>query len=209
LGLKRQIVVVPMAGDHQSIDPFPAKTLEGRLVAIGRLTPSKRYDHAIRALADLKTTHPHAGLTLIGDGRERERLEQLAHDLEVANAVEFTGRIDDAAKHAAIDAADVLIGTSIREGWGLTVTEAAARGVPSVVYDIPGFRDAVIDGRTGFVVDPTPASLADGVRSIVSDEERYEQFRRNAADFADTLTFDATADGFESLLLENATGRED
>src|SRR5262249_29180649 len=92
LGLKRQIVVVPMAGDHQSIDPFPAKTLEGRLVAIGRLTPSKRYDHAIRALAELQTTHPHASLTLIGEGRDRERLEQLAHDEEVANAVVFTGR---------------------------------------------------------------------------------------------------------------------
>jgi glycosyltransferase involved in cell wall biosynthesis len=207
IGLQRQIVVVPMAGDHKSMPSFPPKTLQGHMVAIGRLTPSKRFDHAIRALAELLPSHPHASLTLVGDGRDRKRLERVAADEGVAHAVTFTGRVAEAEKHAAIDRADVLVGTSVREGWGLTVTEAAARGVPSVVYDIPGFRDAVIDGRTGIVVEPRPSALADGIRKLMGDRERYAAFQRTAASTADSLSFDATADGFESVLLENVERR--
>jgi glycosyltransferase involved in cell wall biosynthesis len=207
LGLRRRIVVVPMAGDHPSMQTFPAKPLVGRMVAIGRLTPSKRYDDAIWALAELRRDHPGGALTIVGDGRERARLQSLARDLGVEDAVTLTGRVDERAKHEAIDAADVVVGTSVREGWGLTVTEAAARGVPAVVYDIPGFRDAVVDGRTGFVVDRSPVALARGVAELVRDPLRYERIRRNAAAFADELTFDAAADGFEELLALNARRR--
>lgn len=203
IGLRRQIVVVPMAGDHASLERFPAKELAGNMVAIGRLTPSKRYDHAIRALSELTSTHPTAVLTIVGEGRDRARLEWLASSLGLADRVVFAGRIGDPEKHSVIDGADVLVGTSIREGWGLTVTEAATRGVPSVVYDIPGFRDAVVDGRTGLVVKPTPAALADGVRATVADPARYEQLRRAAAELADSLSFTATADGFEQVLADN------
>jgi glycosyltransferase involved in cell wall biosynthesis len=207
IGLRRQIVVVPMAGGHKSIDPFPDKDLVGRMVAIGRLAPSKRYDHAIRGLAELRTTHPLAELKIVGEGRDRERLERVARQEGVEDRVVFTGRVDETSKHAAIDSADVLVGTSIREGWGLTVTEAAARGVPSVVYDIPGFRDAVVNGRTGFVVPRSPGRLADGIRDLLADPARYEEMRCRAAELADSMSFDTTADGFESLLVENALRR--
>jgi glycosyltransferase involved in cell wall biosynthesis len=203
LGLNRRILVVPMAAEHESLSDFPAKPLSGQMVAIGRLTPSKRYDHAIRALASLRTTHPDASLTLIGDGRDNERLRKLAAAEGLDSDVHFAGRVSDTEKHELIDGADVLVGTSVREGWGLTVTEAAARGTPSVVYDIPGFRDAVIDRRTGRVVNPTPEDLAEGVRWLIEDPARYELVRASAAEVADTPGFDAAADGFEEILQAN------
>jgi glycosyltransferase involved in cell wall biosynthesis len=206
VGIRGRIVVVPMAGEHHSLDAFPPKELVGRMVAIGRLTPSKRYDHAVRALALLRETHPAASLTLIGEGRDRERLERLAARLGVADAVELTGRVDAATKYTLIDRADVLVGTSVREGWGLTVTEAAARGVPSVVYDIPGFRDAVVDGRTGYVTRPAPVALAGGVEALIGAPDVYRRFQRAAADFADGMSFDATASGFLDA-LEGAVSR--
>jgi glycosyltransferase involved in cell wall biosynthesis len=208
VGIRGRIVVVPMAGEHRSLESFPPKALMGRMVAIGRLTPSKRYDHAVRALAVLRETLPTASLTLIGEGRDRERLGSLAARLGVADAVDLPGRVDTAAKYALIDGADVLVGTSVREGWGLTVTEAAARGVPSVVYDIPGFRDAVVDGRTGYVTRPTPAALAERVRALMADPDAYRRFQRAAADFADGLSFDATADGFLDALTAAVSRRE-
>jgi glycosyltransferase involved in cell wall biosynthesis len=203
LGLRRRIVVVPMAGDHKSIDRFPEKLLVGRMIAIGRLTPSKRFDQTIEALAKLRHTHPEAELTIIGDGRDRSRLEAVAAAARVSSAVRFAGRVGDDEKHAAIDRADVLVGTSVREGWGLTVTEAAARGVPAVVYDIPGFRDAVVQGRTGLVVEPNPATLATGIRELMRDRDRYAAMARRAAELADSLSFDAAADGFEEVLADN------
>ena len=70
-----------MAVNTEAVAELPAKRLEGHLLAIGRLAPSKRYDHAIRALAELRRTHPRATLTIIGDGPERDRLERLAREL--------------------------------------------------------------------------------------------------------------------------------
>jgi glycosyltransferase involved in cell wall biosynthesis len=205
MGLRGNIVVAPMAVDHPGLETLPSKRLDGHMVAIGRLTPSKRYDHAIRALALLRSTNANATLTLVGDGRDLERLRRVAAAEGVSDSVVFTGRASEMEKHRVVDAADVLVGTSVREGWGLTVSEAGARGVPSVVYDIPGFRDAVIAGRTGFVVEPTPRALADSVRMLMSDRPTYDVMRHRAAAVADAMTFERTADAFEGALLALST----
>ena len=76
------------------------------------------------------------------------------------------------------------------------------RGTVSVVYDIPGFRDSVVDGRkTGVLTKPTPAALAaEGVRRCLSEPELYERLRRSARDSAATLDWERTADAFESAI---------
>ena len=69
LGSRARIDVVPMAVNTPRVERVGPKALRGRLVAVGRLAPSKRYDDAIRALARLRRTHPGATLTIIGEGR--------------------------------------------------------------------------------------------------------------------------------------------
>jgi glycogen synthase len=202
LGLTGTITVAPMAVDAASAVQLPVKTQEGRLVAIGRLAPSKRYDHAIEALAKLRVTHLHATLTLIGRGREEDRLRALAARLDVAQAVRFLGRVSEEEKIRVLDESDLLIGTSVREGWGLTVTEAAARGTAAVVYDIPGFRDAVVPDRTGLLVDPDPTALAAALRRVLDDTRLFEHLRRNAWGSVRRMSYDATADAFEGALAE-------
>lgn len=196
----REITVVPLAVDTPAVDAPPPKRRTGSLIAIGRLTPSKRYDHAIEALRELVRSHPEARLRLIGGGRDQERLVAHARSLEVLDRVEFHGRVSEEEKLRLLDDSDVLVGTSVREGWGLTVTEAAARATPSVVYDIPGFRDAVLDRRTGLVVPPSPHALAAGVAQLVDDEELYDRLRTEAWTRTKAMTHDMTADAFEAVL---------
>ena len=200
LGLRHAITIAPMAVDASRVGELGSRSRVGRLLAIGRLAPSKRYDHAIEALLQVRRDHPAASLTLVGDGRERASLEELARSLGLADAVNFAGRVSEVEKVRLIDEADILVGTSAREGWGLTVTEAAARGTASVVYDIPGFRDAVVDGRTGLVVPASPAALAQAVSGLLDDPERFDFLRRNAWQSAVGLSYDATADAFERAL---------
>jgi glycosyltransferase involved in cell wall biosynthesis len=204
VGVRGAVTIAPMAVDVPRAAARPTKSRAGRLVAIGRLTPSKRYDHAIEALALLRRAHPDASLTLIGRGRDEERLRELAARLGVESAVDFAGFVSEQEKEEILDAADVLVGTSVREGWGLTVTEAAARGTPSVVYDIAGFRDAVVPGRTGLVVEPEPAALAAGIGRLLDDEQLYERVAAGAWDSVTGLTYDATADAFASALARAA-----
>jgi glycosyltransferase involved in cell wall biosynthesis len=199
-GHRAPIDVIPLgAGPSPSVSS-PTKTLSGRLVAIGRLTPSKRFDQAITALALLRDTHPDARLDIVGTGPEHDRLAGMITGLGLTGHVTLHGRIDDAARDRLLADADAVVGTSVREGWGLTVTEAALVGTPAVVYDIPGFRDAVIDGRTGVVTSKTPAALAQGVRDLLADRPRYSRIAEAARRRARAFTWTATADAFEEAL---------
>jgi glycosyltransferase involved in cell wall biosynthesis len=202
LGIGNRITIAPMAVDAPPTVPRPAKLREGALVAIGRLAPSKRYDHAIRALAEVRASFPRASLTLIGRGREEQRLRHLAASLAVGDAVRFAGHVSEDEKTRILDRSDLLVGTSVREGWGLTVTEAAASGAPSVVYDIPGFRDAVVPDRTGLVVEPErPDALARAVVELLSDSARFDRLAAAAWESVHQLSYGATTDAFESALL--------
>jgi glycosyltransferase involved in cell wall biosynthesis len=201
MGLRGRIDVMPMAVDTPAVESLAAKALEGRLVAVGRLTPSKRYDDAIRALGILRGSHPSATLTIAGEGRDRERLERLSAELGLADAVRLPGSVSHDGKTALLTAADVLVGSSVREGWGLTVTEAARRGTPSVGYDIPGFRDSIDDGQTGLLTEPNPAALAAGLRSLIDNESLYTRLRETAWRRSLDLSWDATAAVCERAIL--------
>lgn len=198
LGLRGPIDVMPMAVNTDPVAELAPKSRLGRLLAIGRLAPSKRYGHAIEALADLRRTHPQASLTILGEGRERPRLEALATRLGLLEDVHLPGRVSEEEKTQLLTEADALVGTSAREGWGLTVTEAAVRGTPSVVYDIPGFRDSVAHDRTGLLTPPTPTALASSVRRLLDNVELFDRLRGEAWRTAQELSWERTADVFEA-----------
>lgn len=200
LGLDGPIHVVPLAVNVPALDPLPPKAPTGRLVSVGRLVPSKRHGHAIRALAELRRAVPDASLTVVGDGPLRARLERQAEELGIGDAVTLAGRVTEEEKQTLLAEADVLVGSSVREGWGLTVTEAARLGTPSVTYDIPGFRDSVVDGRTGVLTRPEPEALAVAVAALVTDPARYERVRLGAWDRWRDLDWEHTADAFERVL---------
>jgi glycosyltransferase involved in cell wall biosynthesis len=206
IGIQGEISIAPMTADIEPLSTLGEKRRTGTLIAVGRLTPSKRYDDAIAALVEVRRKLPDATLTLVGDGRCRESLQSLARSLGVEDAVRFAGRIPEAEKASLLEQADVLVGTSVREGWGLTVTEAAARGTPSVVYDIPGFRDSVVHERTGLVVRATPVALAAGVRRLLTDADLYDRLRRAAWESTRSQTSEAAVNAFEQALASAAAG---
>ena len=88
---------------------------------------------------------------IVGEGYEREALVEHIEERDAGAYVELAGRISDAALVDLYRQAWVLASTSAREGWGMTITEAAACGTPAVVTDIAGHRDAVGHGVTGFL----------------------------------------------------------
>ncbi|MGI8518890.1 MAG: glycosyltransferase [Acidimicrobiia bacterium] len=109
-----------------------------RLIAVGRLIPSKRFELAIGVLRRLRQDID-AELLIAGDGPERSRLETLARDLPVS----FLGHVSN--RHALADllrSADVLLMTSNSEGHPNAVLEAVACGIAVVATDIPGNRAA-------------------------------------------------------------------
>lgn len=125
------------------------------LLFVGRLCGSKRPDHTLHAFALLRESLPEARLWMVGDGPLRPRLQARA-----PKGVQFFGRVDEATKHRLMSEAHALVLTSVREGWGLVVDEAAALGTPTVAYDRPGLCDSVPAAR-GVLTSPTPRALAE------------------------------------------------
>lgn len=205
LGLGGPVHVIPEAVSTPVLERLPAKRPAPRLVWVARLVPSKRPGHAVRALAALRELLPEATLTLVGDGPERARIERLAAELGVADALTLTGRVGEVEKLALLRSAGVLIACSAREGWGLTVTEAGRLGTPAVAYGVPGLRDSIVDGRTGVLTPQSPEALAAAVRALVADEARYTRLRDGAWRLARDLTWDRTASAFERVLLAAAS----
>jgi glycosyltransferase involved in cell wall biosynthesis len=200
LGFESRIHVIPMAADVEPLAQLPPKQPEGRLVAVGRLVPSKRFDHAIRALAAVRARIPGATLTLIGDGPEQAALKRIANEFGVGDAIRFLGRVTEDEKRDALAEGDIVVACSVREGWGLTVTEAARVGTPAVAYDVAGLRDSIVDGRTGVLTAPSPPALAGAIVALVGDSRRYAELRHTAWERAARLSWDGTAASFMRAL---------
>ena len=148
------------------------------IVCVSRLVPRKGQDTLLHALPLVRHRVRDVALLLVGAGRYREELTALAASLGVADSVVFTGGIahDDLPAHYA--AGDVFAmpcrtrraGMDV-EGLGIVFLEASATGLPVVVGDSGGAPDAVLDGRTGFVVDGrSVGAVADRLIQLLTDD---------------------------------------
>lgn len=169
-----RITVVP-----NGIEPPPevsAKRSEvPRLAVLGRLVPHKRVEHAIEVLARLQGRWPGMRLAVVGEGWWEPELRAAAEALGVSGLVDFLGFLPDAAKHEELARAWVHLCPSVKEGWGLVVSEAGSHGVPTVGYrSSGGLRESIIDGRTGVLVDDLDELTAAVDRLLADDGLRHE-----------------------------------
>ena len=134
--------------------PDVSKESEPTVVFLGRMVESKRPHHVFEAFSLLRNEVPEARLWMIGDGPYRTALEA-RHEPNV----EFLGRVSMREREERLARAHVLVAASVREGWGLNVSEAAACGTPSIGYRTPGLVDSV-PASGGHVVDPSPEAMA-------------------------------------------------
>ena len=139
-----------------------AKESVPTVVFVGRLSANKRPEHAIRAFGLVRRQLPGAQLWVIGSGPEEARLRKIA-----GPGVTILGRVPEEEKRERLGRAHALVVTSVREGWGLVVTEAAACGTVAIGYDVPGLRDS-IGASGGVLTRADPASLATGLVGLLS-----------------------------------------
>lgn len=148
------------------------------IVGLSRLVPRKGFDTAIRAVARMRLTRPDLVLVIAGGGRDADRLQRLATELDAP--VTFLGRIpseDLPLLHGCADIFTMLCrnrwGGLEQEGFGIVFVEAASCGVPQVAGDSGGAAEAVADGETGIVIaDPeNTQEVVDAFTRLLDDED--------------------------------------
>jgi len=187
--------------------PPPPRSSRPTLVHLGRLMRYKSADVAVRALAHVRAVLPEARLVLAGDGPDQPRLEALARRLGVAGAVEFRGFVPHAEKVRLLWESHVLLNPSPKEGWGLTVLEANACGVPVVASRRPGLVDSVRDGETGRLVPyGDAAAFAAAALELLADPALRERYAEHARAWAQRFTWDEAAIQTERVLRQAVEG---
>jgi glycosyltransferase involved in cell wall biosynthesis len=138
------------------------------LGCVGVLSPDKGQEWLIRALADLRKKFPSAKLLLAGDGPCRERLQRLARELGVADAVIFAGFISDVdSVYAALD---MFLLPSFFEALSNALMSAMAYAIPSVAFNLGGPAEIIEDGKSGLLVEPANVeSLCTAISKILDD----------------------------------------
>jgi glycosyltransferase involved in cell wall biosynthesis len=132
---------------------------------------------------------------IVGDGDSRKELENLAVKLGIDGSVTFTGYIGDEEKAVAIQRMHLIVNTSSKEGWGLTVLEANACGIPVIASDVPGLRDAVVNGETGMLYRfGNVGELAAKIVGLLKDDQLRLSFSEGARKFAGEFSWDRSAD---------------
>jgi glycosyltransferase involved in cell wall biosynthesis len=197
---------------HNGVDPGPPVAVPPaagpRLVTVGRLVPHKRVEHAIDVVARLRAGHPGLTLDVVGEGWWGGRLRAHARERGVDDLVRFHGFVDERTKHELLAGAWLHLCPSVKEGWGLVVTEAAGHGVPTVAYrSAGGLRESVLDGRTGVLVDDLDAMVT-AVDRLLTDPRERAGLGAAARHRAGARTWRATALAFGEVLAESRHDRE-
>jgi phosphatidylinositol alpha-1,6-mannosyltransferase len=176
-GRELSATVVPPGVDTERFRPLSTEDrsaarsdfglpVDGQVIAaVSRLVPRKGFDTAIRAVAQLRPSHPDLVLAVAGGGRDDRRLRALAAELDAP--VTFLGRVGHDDLHRVFGCADVFTmvcrnrwGGLEQEGFGIVFVEAASCGVPQVAGNSGGAAEAVVDGETGIVIDDPGGATA-------------------------------------------------
>ena len=198
----RNVEIVPNGLSVKPLQSVIEKERDPTLCFIGRLKKHKLPDHALESFLLIKKKIPNAKMWFIGDGEMRQKLEKKA---SFCTDITFHGRVDEKTKYELLSRAHLVLVPSIKEGWGLVVTESNAMGTPVVGYDVPGLRDSIVNGQNGVLAKSNSYSeMADLAINLLKDRDLLGQYSNNALCLSKKFSWDTSAEIFEGILIKLA-----
>ena len=205
LGFRADRVVAVPNGVDEVFQPGGRRAAVPTVVCVGRLAPVKRQDQLIEAAVIAKQRVPDLQVVIVGEGPLMPVLEARIAGHHAGDWITLTGRLGHDDLVSLYRSSWLVASASLAEGWGLTLTEAAACGTPAVATDVNGHRSSVVDGTTGVLVPLE--RLGDALADVLLDHERRDALGRAALARARTLTWESSARGVLQALHDQAVSR--
>jgi glycosyltransferase involved in cell wall biosynthesis len=202
--------VNPVPAPRDGGDPVPADHGDPAIVCVGRLSAHKRVERVVDLAGGLRERWPKVKIHIIGRGAAAGPLMARIKDEGLEDHVRLHGFLSAHAKNALLTSAWLHVSASQFEGWGLSVIEAAALGVPTVAYDVDGLRDAIRDDVTGWLAaeDEDLADVVGRALKELSHSGRRAEMRAACAEWASLFTWANSGDRMARLILaEHAAPR--
>lgn len=170
-----------------------------KLLFVGRLDPRKGLRFAMRAFARLAVRYPDLSLIVVGDGPERDAIDELPPD--VRRRVHLKGKVTYEALPTYHRASDIFISPATgAESFGIVLVEAMAAGLPVVASNIPGYREVARDGRESILVKPSDAdALAEGIAHLLDHPAEAARLGASGAQRSQAYAWDQIIDRLEGV----------
>lgn len=193
----------------EGIELEPLPTLTGitkfkhpTVLSLGAMRAMKRTLDQVKAFEAAKEQMPRLQMKIAGDssGKYGKQVLDYIAQSPYKNDIEVLGRVSKEKKLELMQRAHLIGVTSIKEGWGLIVTEAASQGTPSVAYNVHGLRDSIKHDETGVITDTNPKALASGIVKLLKDSSYYERLRQAAWQWSKQITFEQSYKDLKSAI---------
>lgn len=177
------------------------KYAQPTMLSFGAMRSMKRTLDQIAAFQLAKRQLPDLQLKIAGDasGEYGKQVLQAIDTSPYRDDITYLGRVSLQQKIQLMRACHIIAVTSIKEGWGLIITEAASQGTPAVVYDADGQRDSVRHGQSGLVTSPNPAALAEGIVELLTNMPLYNKLQRCGWEWSKLITFEQCYHDFKRI----------
>ncbi len=204
LGFKeKNVKVIPNGSDLRASRTLFHKSASPLLVYFGRVKEYKRIDHVIQAVrvASQKVKDIHFIVAGKGSADLYHQLEDFAAENGLKGNAEFWGEVDETAKKNLLRSAWVYAIASMKEGFGISVIEAQALGIPVVAYDVPGIMDSVKDGVSGILVkDGDVQAMGEAIAELCQNKELREKLSKGAIKNAEQYDWNESSANFLKVL---------
>jgi len=199
------VEIIPMGTDTEKFSPGgegPSKSK--KILFIGRLIKQKGVAILLEAFMRIRDSLPEAELEIIGYGPEKKSLLETVESSDLSTSVKFSEAIAHDKLIEKYRGARVLALPSLTgEGFGMTVAEAAACGIPTITFGLGGTAELVVDGETGLIVSQNVESLAEGLKRLFSNDALVDHMGKRARKrMADHYSWDIIADKFDRFFRE-------
>lgn len=179
-----------------------------KVICVGRLEAVKAFQYAVMAITIAKVRFPNIHLTIVGQGSEREKLEEFSRQLGVEQNISFQGTIAHDRMQSFMEQHNLLLQTSLSEGFPNVILEAMSVGLPVIATNVGGTPDLVRDGLDGFLVPSrNPKAMAARIVQMFEDGDLRERMGMSGKEQAEKFSWEHVIEGLEriyaSLLMKN------
>lgn len=157
-----------------------SKYKEPTILSLGTLRSMKRSLHIVKAFEIAKEKIPDLKLVIAGDAKTRYGKKTLDYinNSKYKDSINYLGKVNIDKKIELLQSSHIICATSVKEGWGIIVTEAASQGTSAVVYNVDGLRDSVRDNETGLICQQnTPKNLAKNIINLLENKDKYNTLK--------------------------------
>ena len=200
--IRLEVTIIPNGIDFKKYkNSGTSRQKNQTILFIGRLEKRKGVQYLLQAFAELLQRQPQAKLVIIGDGSQRNRLENFAYQVGIDKRIEFLGFVDEATKRRLLHESAVFCSPALYgESFGIVLLEAMASGLPIVAGDNPGYASVLKEKGTLSLVNPKDTiELSRRLELFLTDEEIRRLWRTWAKNYVKQFDYKIIVDEYEKL----------